>query len=152
MKRIFLTICCLLISVPLYACTTDGYFPDPECTPTSVYDVTTKEICVRGYSATVRKTTRSMKNKVYEMYGIPVEERKNYVLDHVISLQLGGRDHIDNLFPQNREGDFNSRDKDRIENWLKRSVCKGEMDLKDAQEVISEDWLSVWINYQEING
>ena len=84
------------------------------------------------------------------MYGIPEEEQKNYVLDHVISLQLGGRDHIDNLFPQNREGDYNSRDKDRIENWLKKEICKGNMSLEDGQEVIADDWLSVWEHYQEV--
>ena len=134
-----------------YACTTDGIYPDRslECTPSSVYDVTKEEICVPGYSLTKRKTTQAMKNKVFEIYGIPKEERKNFVLDHVISLQLGGRDAIDNLFPQRKSPKPDSRDKDRVENFLKRSVCKGEMTLKEAQEQIREDWLDAYQDYLE---
>ena len=144
----------LLASAISYACTTDGIFPDksPQCTPGSVYEnITEAEICVPGYSRTVRHTTSAMKRQVYEMYGIKPADRKLYVLDHLISLQLGGRDTIDNLFPQRKEPKPHSRDKDRIENFLKRSVCKGELTLKEAQEQIRTDWLDVYQDYLERN-
>jgi len=151
MKKIILTIFYLLISFPLYACSTDGVFPDAECTPGDIFlECSVKQMCVKGYSATVRSMPKSKKNKVYEMYGISKERRKNYVIDHLISLQLCGNNEIKNLFPQSREGKFNSRTKDKTENYLKREVCKGNMLLEDAQTVIAEDWLSVWEHYQEI--
>ena len=135
----------LSLAVCAHSCQTDGIYPDRECTPGSVYEqVTLEDICVPGYSARVRHTTSATKRKVYEMYGIPEDRRKQYVLDHLISLQLGGRDEINNLFPQRRDPKPNSRDKDRIENFLKRSVCKGDMTLKEAQQAIREDWLAAW--------
>ena len=153
MQRLTVIVLLLGVCSVSCACTTDGIYPDTslECTPTSVYPVTKEEICVKGYSLTVRKTTQAMKNKVFELYGIPEEERKNFVLDHVISLQLGGRDDIDNLFPQNKNGEINSRTKDKIENFLKRSVCKDEITLKEAQEQIKEDWVAVLEDYLERN-
>jgi hypothetical protein len=153
MRKILLVIIILLYALPGYACTSNGIYPDLSvgCTPTSTYAVTKEQICVKGYSLTVRKTTKAMKDKVYELYGIPKDKRKDYVLDHVISLQLGGRDDIDNLFPQKRGGVINSKTKDRIENWLKRSVCDGDMTLKEAQQAIKEDWLSLLENYLERN-
>ena len=145
-----LALALVLFTSPVFACVTDGIYPDKECTPGSVYEnVTEENICVPGYSQTVRHTTSAMKRKVYEMYNIPVDERKLFVLDHVISLQLGGRDAIDNLFPQRKEPSPHSRDKDRIENFLKRSVCKGEMTLIEAQEQIREDWLDAYQDYLE---
>ena len=147
-----LALALVLFTSPVSACQTDGIFPDksPECTPGSVYEeVTLEQICTPGYSQTVRNTTASMKRKVYEMYNIPVSDRKNFVLDHLISLQLAGRDNIDNLFPQRKEPSPHSRDKDRIENFLKRSVCKGEMTLIEAQEQIKNDWLDVYQDYME---
>jgi len=151
MKKLILTIAFLLIAIPLYACDTDGVFPDAECTPGNVFpNCTIDNMCVRGYSATVRHMPKSKKLKVYEMYGIPKDQQKNYVIDHLISLQLCGNNAVNNLFPQVRQGEFNSRTKDRIENYLKREVCKGNMLLEDAQTVIAEDWLSVWEHYQEI--
>ena len=152
MKKFYITFIFLFISLNVYACTTDGISPDhsPECTPGSVYEEATVEIiCVPGYSKTVRHTTSAMKREVYEKYNIPVKDRKLHVLDHLISLQLGGRDSIDNLFPQRKEPSPHSRDKDRVENFLKRSVCKGEMTLGEAQEMIREDWLDVYQDYLE---
>ena len=146
---VFTSILAILVASKAFSCETDGVYPDFECTPGSIYPVTVKEICVPGYSKTVRNTKKSVKEKVYEMYGIPVSERKGYVLDHLISLQLGGQDSIDNLFPQRRELSPHSRDKDRIENFLKREVCKGTMTLKEAQDQIREDWVSVWDDYME---
>jgi len=148
--RILLVLLFSLLATPVFACSTDGLFPDAECSPGDIFlECTTDNMCVRGYSATVRSMSKSKKNKVYEMYGISENKRKNYVIDHIISLQLCGSNEIPNLFPQRRAGVINSRTKDKIENYLKRSVCNGDMLLEDAQTVISEDWLSVYEHMKE---
>ena len=159
MKRLVLVFSIILIttlghtalSYAEQKCITDGLFPDTECTPGDVFpDCTIEQMCVRGYSATVRNMPKSKKLKVYEMYEIPKDQQKNYVIDHLISLQLCGNNEIKNLFPQIREGEFNSRTKDKIENFLKREICKGNIELEDAQTVISEDWLSVYTHMREL--
>src|SRR3990167_9054931 len=134
----------------LIKCHTDGVYPDAECSPGAVFPgCTTDQMCVKGYSATVRIVPKSLKDKVYEDYGIAQEDRGNYVIDHIISLQLCGSNEYENLFPQRREPYPNSKDKDKIENYLKREVCKGEMDLNEAQEIIRNDWLSVFEQWLE---
>jgi len=152
MVKILLTILVAFSLVtPVFSCSTEGIFPDMECSPGDIFvECTPEQMCVRGYSATVRKMPKSKKNRVYEMYGIPKERQKNYVIDHIISLQLCGSNEIKNLFPQNRAGEFNSRVKDRVENYLKRSVCNDNIELKDAQTIISEDWLAVYNHMEEL--
>ena len=66
-----------------------------------------------------------------------------------LSLQIGGTNEIPNLFPQRATGVINSRTKDKIENYLKREVCGGNMELEEAQALIVEDWLAVWEDYEE---
>jgi len=134
----------------LIKCHTDGVYPDAECSPGAVFPgCTTDQMCVKGYSATVRIVPKSLKDKVYEDYGIAQEDRGNYVIDHIISLQLCGSNEYENLFPQRRQPYPNSKDKDKIESYLKREVCKGEMDLNEAQEIIRNDWLSVFVQRLE---
>ncbi len=140
-----------VLSAPALACFNDGVFPDVECTPGDIFqNCTIEQMCVRGYSAQVRNMSKSKKLKVYEMYGIPKDQQKNYVIDHLISLQLCGNNEIKNLFPQRRKGKLNSRTKDKIENYLKREVCKGHILLEDAQEVIAADWLGVYTYMKEL--
>jgi len=150
MKTIFAILLSYFIVSNSYACITDGLYPDKECTPGEVFhNVGIEQICVKGYSATVRNVPKSVKNKVYEMYNILPKTRKGFVIDHLISLQIGGTNEIPNLFPQRTTGEINSRTKDKIENYLKREVCKGQMTLEEAQRLIVDDWLSVWEDYLE---
>jgi hypothetical protein len=151
MNKILLIIALVFIAAPAIACTTDGLYPDKECTPGDIFEeVGTEQICVKGYSATVRNVPKSVKNSVYEMYGIPKDQRKFFVIDHLISLQIGGTNEIPNLFPQRTTGKINSRTKDKIENFLKREVCKGNITLKEAQRLIVDDWLAVYEDFTEV--
>ena len=151
MKKIILCLSIFLITgYASFACETDGLYPDKNCTPGDIFpNISNEQICVKGYSATVRNVPKSVKTKVYEDYNILPDERKNYVIDHLISLQIGGTNEIPNLFPQKSTGEINSRTKDKIENFLKREVCKGNMTLKKAQKTIVEDWLEVLDDYNE---
>ena len=50
-----------------------------------------------------RKVSWAKKQVVYDAYGVPEEDRKNYTIDHFIPLSLGGSNHISNLWPEHRE-------------------------------------------------
>ena len=142
-----LVIAFVLFATPVFSCQTDGLYPDSsaECSPGDIFPEATEDIiCVKGYSSTVRNVTKGMKDKVYDMYGIPESERKGYVIDHLIPLQIGGSNDIKNLFPQRKDGVINSKTKDKVESFLKREVCKGELELEEAQAWIVEDWLAIW--------
>src|SRR5437763_13830624 len=80
-------------------------YPDHLLTPGVVNSSVTQEnihttICVAGYTKLVRKTTLKMKKQVFERYNIPWSTRNKYEVDHFISLDIGGADVIENLWPQ----------------------------------------------------
>jgi len=66
-------------------------------------------------------------------------------LDHLISLELGGADTLDNIWPQCGPSGValpqrNFKQKDTVENFLAMQVREGRMDLSTAQKAIATDW------------
>jgi hypothetical protein len=129
-------------------CNVQGSLPDHECTPGAVFENATKEqICVSGYSATVRKVSTSLKKKIFANYGIayPVPYG-SYEVDHLIPLALGGSNEAANLFPESAEPYPGFKEKDVVENYLHEEMCAGRIDLNMAQVQIANDWLKIYNN------
>jgi len=116
-------------------------WPDPILTP-GVIDpqVGTSQICHAGYTSKVRHVTEATKREVFRRYGIPQDGAK-YEVDHFISLEIGGKNDIANLWPQPWP---EARKKDVCETYLHRRVCKGEITLSQAQKIITTDWPSCY--------
>jgi len=57
-------------------------------------------ICVKGYTSTVRNVPDAVKEQAFSIYGITSRKPKEYEIDHLISLELGGSNSIRNLWPQ----------------------------------------------------
>ena len=127
--------------LPIFLIFLAASYPDPALTPGEVLPVTKETICVSGYSKTVRHTTSAMKMKVRLQYGIKRSESGKYVLDHLVPLQLAGRDSVSNLWPQEKE---EAKRKDFVENWLKRQACSGKISLKDAQDKVANNWREIY--------
>ena len=122
--------------------------PSRTLTPGDTLDVTADDICIAGYTKTVRNVPSSLKAKVYESYGIVSRQPKEYEVDHLISLELGGSNSIRNLWPESYlTSPWNAHVKDRLENFLHKQVCDGKMDLKQAQDEIASDWISTYKKY-----
>ena len=86
-----------------------------------------------------RHVTTKEKNQLFDAAGIPKSERKNYVIDHKIPLELGGTNDSSNL---QVEAKGESKQKDKVENYLAGKVRHGEMSLPEAQREI-QHWQSV---------
>src|SRR6185369_4320543 len=71
-------------------CQRNGANQDIDCTPGAILPVTKEQICVSGYSASVRNVPESEKKAVYEEYGVISHTTGEYEVDHLISLELGG--------------------------------------------------------------
>src|SRR4051812_37888208 len=72
---------------------------DKACTPGAIFpDVTAAQICVSGYSASVRNVPIALKDDVYAAYNITSHFTGQYEVDHLISLELGGSNDIANLW------------------------------------------------------
>jgi|SRR5215467_677455 len=128
--------------------------PDPACTPGAVNPTVTTEVlqapsfrtaCVRGHAS-----SSAEKNHTYELYGVPhpdhnTGQSQTCELDHLISLELGGADTADNIWPQcGPDGVALSerffKRKDAVENFLAKQVREGKISLAEAQKGIATDW------------
>jgi hypothetical protein len=114
------------------------------CTPGAVFNVTAAQICVSGYSQSVRDVSESTKNQVYASYGITAHAPGQYEVDHFIPLELGGSNDITNLFPEAAEPKPGFHEKDKVENYLHDQVCSGKIILQQGQEMIRQDWVKVY--------
>ena len=135
--------------------TSHGYLvPDASCTPGAInptVDLSVlqgsafKTSCDRNVA-----TSASKKSTTYTTYGLkkPTNNtglKQSCELDHLISLELGGADTLDNIWPQCGPSRVKLANryfkiKDGVENYLAAKVKKGEINLKDAQQGIAEDW------------
>lgn len=111
-------------------------------------DITLDKLCAKNYHTSEdRHTSQTIKNTVYKLYNIDKNSGicvNGCVIDHLISLELGGSDTIENLWPQPKD---QAKRKDKLENKLHKLVCNNELDLKVAQDMIATDWISVYIKY-----
>jgi len=130
--------------IKTFGCVVNKKLPDSSCTPGDIFpDVTTRQICVPGYSKNVRNVPESEKNQVYAEYGITTHTTGEYEVDHLISLELGGSNDIANLWPEAAEPKPGFHEKDKVENYLHEEICNGAMTLSEAQNIISSNWQAV---------
>jgi hypothetical protein len=135
--------------------TSNGFpVPDPNCTPGAINPTLTIEV-LRNRSFSTRcvrdvATKEVEKAATYDWYGLQHPsnnsgESQICELDHLISLELGGADTLDNIWPQCGPSDVALpqrffKEKDTVENFLAMQVRAGRMDLIDAQKGIATDW------------
>jgi len=138
--------------VKTMGCKSDGVLPDRGCTPGAIDPAVSQQlidgtICVVGYSSEVRPpSSETNKIKVMQLiaYGFP-DIMSDYELDHLISLELGGcPDCVSNLWPEPYNITMGAREKDKVENYLHKAVCNGEITLTEAQIEIATDWTAVY--------
>lgn len=66
-------------------------------------------------------------------------------VDYLVPPELGGLPVVENLWPQAyREGQWNSRIKDALEDRLRSMVCSGKLDLRAAQEALAKNWIAAY--------
>ena len=133
---------------------TAGILPNQSKTPGATNPTVTQEnigqtICVSGWTATIRPPssyTSTLKvQQLAQGYAIHGDTNPaDYEEDHLISLELGGHPTDPrNLWPENYKTTPNARDKDKVEGYLHRRVCAGQLSLSAAQQEIASDWTKV---------
>lgn len=120
--------------------------PDPSITPGLVASTDPNDVCgkVDGltYSQRHRDTTQKMKDEVYAAYHVDKAGR-DFEVDHLVPLCLGGADDLKNLWPQEGWQHPSFHDKDRLETYACRAVCvTHKMTLPDAHALFTGDWIA----------
>ena len=122
--------------------------PDPRLTPGAALDVTVADIAVPGYTKKVRNVPIEVKREVYAEYGILSHAPREFEVDHLIPLELGGSNSKKNLWPESFITEpWNAYVKDVLENRLHVLVCSGQLDLKAAQDAIATNWIEAYRKY-----
>lgn len=130
-----------------------AYLPDPTCTPGVINQQVTQAnidstICVAGYTTSIRPPasyTDSLKRQQIQLYGYTDTNPKDYEEDHFISLEIGGNPtDPKNLWPEPHPS---INEKDKVENYLHKKICSGQLTLAQAQTEISTNWYTI---YQKI--
>lgn len=129
--------------------------PDPKCTPGGTDPAVTQRnldttVCdPSGYTDRVRpplNVSNAAKKVVMAAYGIPLNRMGDYKLNHLVPLSAGGSSSAANLWPQEKilihgpGNKYMQTEKDRIEIYLHRALCRGEVTLKEVQEEFPRDW------------
>lgn len=130
------------------------FYPHANTIGEGYKDATDQTVCEDGYTKTVRNVTTYTKHQIYAMYGIKEGHYGEVEVDHFISLELGGDNDLVNLWAQPYECylSFNgsnlrmgAREKDVVETNLHRRICNGEMTLKQAQDIITTNWVGYYL-------
>lgn len=135
-----LTIAALLITFcpAVHAQAGDPLLPDPKLTPGKIARKDKDRLGV----------TEEMERHVFSRYRIPWRRRPEFKVDHLIPIELGGADAVDNLWPQSRSTrPYNAHRKEVLTRCLLGRVVTGQMTLEQAQKEISEDWISCFVEY-----
>jgi hypothetical protein len=152
-------------------------YPDPKLTPGATNpDVTqaniAENICKIGWSTKeVRdtQTTPAQKTTTYKTYGIPHPKNNtgaNQVceLDHLISIENGGADSLDNIWPEcGPDGVPLAKRyfklKDAVENFVHNGICHDvpsakfssgrktskALTLEEGQSILRGDWYACYL-------
>jgi hypothetical protein len=70
------------------------------------------------------------KHQVYVAYGVPQSAQREFVIDHLVPLEVGGANDVTNLWPEPKA---DAEVKDKLENQMHTAVCAGTISLADAQ-------------------
>jgi hypothetical protein len=138
----------MLIALPVVVVAADlPIRPDPNLTPGAILTTDAATVCQPGYSKSVRHTSGKLKASIYREYGID-RTVSHFEVDHLISLELGGADIAENLWPQSYDTvTWNAHTKDKLEDRLHALVCAGRLPLEQAQRDIATDWIAAYQKY-----
>ena len=120
--------------------------PDPTITPGAVRTTDVGEICSHG-TRELRSWSRDRDDRIMAEYGLPPGSHPDYEVDHLISLGIGGADEDKNLWPEPRrsiEPQWNAEAKDRLEWRMRELICAGQLDVREAQRMMAEDWVDAY--------
>ena len=124
-------------------------YPDPSLTPGAIRTTDAGAICSTG-TAQFRHWDRDRADRIFESYHIARKDRIQYTLDHLVPLEIGGADTIENIWPEPRRslaGEWDDEAKDQLERRLAVLVCDRSLPVTEAQRAIAEDWTAAYARF-----
>jgi hypothetical protein len=136
--KLFLAILALSLAVAANVRCQELLLPNPKLTPGRVAR-TEKE---RG------GVTLILEQKVFARYRLPWARRAEFKIDHLVPLELGGANTLDNLWPQSlRAKPYGADRKELLTEVFLEKIRTGRMTLGQTQEEIRKDWIDAFIDH-----
>jgi hypothetical protein len=125
-----------------------GSEPDRTLTPGATRMVAIGDVCSMPHEEVIAEVSTSLRQEVFQEYGIGSAHAGDYEIDYLIAPGLGGVEDIHNLWPEPYESrTWNAHVKDDLEERLHQMVCAGRLDLSTAQREIATDWIAAYKKY-----
>jgi hypothetical protein len=122
--------------------------PSPRLTPGATRPVKLADVCNAEGDGRARVIPISLRQQVFQEYGMANASPADYEVDFLITPELGGSNDIHNLWPEPYSSTvWNAHVKDELEDRLRQMVCDGQLDLATAQRDISADWIQAYKKY-----
>jgi hypothetical protein len=127
--------------------------PSPYVTPGTF--CTNRDVDFAGYryreqiAYCERKVGSSLRDRVYEIYRVPIDDRANYTIDHLVPLSLGGNNDSRNLWPEHRAI---KALRQNLEYELYLRMEQGQISQRDAVRVIYEAKMNPPIEQRLLDG
>jgi hypothetical protein len=116
----------------------EGLVPNPKLTPGRVARTEKERSGV----------TLKLEQKVFARYRLPWGRRAEFKIDHLIPLELGGADTLDNLWPQSlRAKPYGADRKELLTEVFLEQIRTGRITLAQTQEEMRKDWIDAFIDY-----
>ena len=133
--KLFLAV--LILTIATTAIAQEALLPNPKLTPGRIAE-RDKD---RG------GVTLKMEQKVFARYRLPWARRGEFKIDHLVPVELGGADTIDNLWPQSvRTKPYGADRKELLTEVLLERIRTGQMTIAQAQELIRSDWIDAFVD------
>lgn len=128
----------LTLMLAVHAQAGDDMLPNPKLTPGKI----------ARNDKDRNGVTEEMERHLFDRYHILWRRRPEFKVDHLIPLELGGADVMDNLWPQSLSArPYSVERKELLTRHLLARIAAGKMTLAQAQKEISEDWISCFVEY-----
>lgn len=128
-----------MIFLLLFACQAQAYpqTPDSVKTPGEVCTASDPDFTEYRYEEKIpyceRNVSSGRKDKIYDSYGIPENERNQYTIDHLIPLSIGGSNSDSNLWSEHLNLKY---ERGTLENDLYIQMKNGKITQKEAIRII----------------
>lgn len=132
------------------------YKPNPSLTPGAWLSTDLKTVCAAPKNIRSMFTTGTANPNIpaalgveaFNLYKIPPQRYKEYGLDYLVPLQLGGAVDVRNIWPIRKTSNgLGFHEKEVLNIHMHVVVCHGEMPLVQAQKAMATDWVSIWVQY-----
>jgi hypothetical protein len=126
--------------------------PDSRVTPGVVATTDVGAVCktskhVPRISPTNPLIPLSEQDAIFKAYRISPSASKRYALDFLIPMQLGGAMTAANVWPMSTTKGVGFTEKQLLNVRMHILVCHGEMPLTQAQTLMANDWVGLWVRY-----